>query len=376
MNTRLQVEHPVTELITGLDLVELMIRVANGEKLPITQDDVTINGWAMECRVYAESPYRNFLPSTGRLRGYQPPPSGDHVRIDAGVVEGSEISMYYDPMIAKLVTWGESRDQAIEKMIESLDQYYIRGVDTNLPFVSAIMQHPRFKAGDLTTGFIAEEYPDGFGIQQVDGNLVNQLVCVLATIHHRLIHRAATVSNQVEGYGRKVSTQWTVVIDGQNHQVSIDSQPECWKVNLDGKEYIVEDHWLPTQQVYAGKVDGDPLYLQVEKSGVSYNVVCGAFADTIRVMTSPTARLNELMLEKQAPDMSRFLLSPMPGLLVSLSVEAGQAVKAGQELAVIEAMKMENSLKANHDCTVATVLAQPGQTLEVDQPIVEFESSS
>jgi propionyl-CoA carboxylase alpha chain len=184
------------------------------------------------------------------------------------------------------------------------------------------------------------------------------------------------VSNQVEGYGRKVSTQWTVVIDGQNHQVSIDSQPECWKVNLDGKEYIVEDHWLPTQQVYAGKVDGVPLYLQVEKSGVSYNVVCGAFADTIRVMTSPTARLNELMLEKQAPDMSRFLLSPMPGLLVSLSVEAGQSVKAGQELAVIEAMKMENSLKANHDCTVATVLAQPGQTLEVDQPIVEFESSS
>jgi propionyl-CoA carboxylase alpha chain len=373
MNTRLQVEHPVTEMITGLDLVELMIRVADGEKLPITQKDVGINGWAMEARVYAENPYRNFLPSTGRLREYQPPPQDDHVRVDSGVVEGSDISMYYDPLIAKLVTWGDSRQQAIDKMLESLDQYYIRGVDTNLPFVSAVMRHSRFQAGKLTTNFIAEEYPDGFNPQPIDEGLVSQLVCVMASIHHRLTHRAATVSNQVEGYGRNVSTDWTVVIGRQNHNVSIDSQSDCWNITLDGREYRVEDHWLPTQNVYAGKVDGRTLYLQVEKTGFSYEVVCGAFANSVLVMTRPTARLNDLMPLKQPPDVSKFLLSPMPGLLVSLSVEAGQRVKAGQELAVVEAMKMENSLKADQDCTVAKVMAEPGATLEVDQPIVEFE---
>ena len=268
MNTRLQVEHPVTELITELDLVELMIRVANGEKLPFGQEDVGIRGWAMESRVYAESPHRNFLPSIGRLSGYQIPAENQHTRVDTGVVEGSEISMYYDPMIAKLVTWGETRDQAIEKMVEGIGRYYIRGVETNLPFICSILTHPRFVAGDLTTNFIAEEYPDGFMSQEVEPSVLDQLVVTLASIHHRLILRAATVSNQVKGYGRKVSSEWIVVLENCNYHTSIEKTADSWLVTFNQQQFEVKDQWLSTEKIYLGTVDGTPFNFQIEKKRI------------------------------------------------------------------------------------------------------------
>ena len=376
MNTRLQVEHPVTELITGLDLVELMIRVANGEKLPISQTDVKINGWSMESRVYAENPYRNFLPSIGRLKKYQAPAESDFVRVDTGVEEGSEISMYYDPMIAKLVTWGESREQAIDHMLDGINQYYIRGVDTNLPFIADIMAQPRFRSGNLSTNFIAEEYPDGFSGSKMDQATLTNLICVMATMHCRLTQRAATISQQIPGYGRNVATNWAVVIDQQNYMTVASRQDDDWSVEFDGNTYSVVDEWLPTEAIYQGMVNHEQLFFQVEKNGFTYDVCYMGNTYNIMVVTPQTAALNDLMPVKQAADMSRFLLSPMPGLLVSLNVEEGQAVKAGQELAVIEAMKMENSMRAESDSLVAKVLVEAGSTLEVDQPILEFSKET
>lgn len=375
MNTRLQVEHPVTEMITGLDLVELMIRIADGETLPITQDDVKINGWSIESRVYAENPYRNFLPSTGRLKYYQSPTEEDGVRVDTGVVEGSDISMFYDPMIAKLVTWGETREQAIAKMISSIDQYHIRGVDTNLPFVSAILNHPRFQSGDLSTHFIADEYPDGFLPQPLNPKVKNLLASVLISIHYRITQRAATVTNRADGYGRKVSNSWVLVLGDEQFPAIISADGGNWAVDLSGNNFSVEDNWTPMDHVYRGRVNGQQVYFQIQKRGYGYEVNCGSFEGSAFVVTPNTAELNKLMPTKTEADMSRFLLSPMPGLLVSLAVEQGQSVKAGEELAVIEAMKMENSMRAEQDCVVSKVLVDVGQILEVDQPILEFESS-
>lgn len=382
MNTRLQVEHAVTEMITGIDLVELMIRVADGEKLAIKQADVKINGWSMEARIYAENPFRNFLPSSGRLSKYQPPLESEHLRIDSGVEEGAQISMFYDPMIAKLISWGEAREQAITNMQTALDQYYIRGVETNLPFVCAIMAHPRFQVGEFTTNFIAEEYPDGFSPAESGEQARINLICVMAALHYRLTTRAATVSNQSPGYTRNVETNWVVVIGQNNYQTSMESagQDESGtsgqnvsRINFNGQCYLVEDSWKPTQAIYSGWVNGQQIHLQIEKNGYGYDVTQAGNLQTIQVLTQRTAELNEKMPVKQRVDQSRFLLSPMPGLLVSLNVKQGQAVKAGEELAVIEAMKMENSLRTDHDGVVAKVLVEAGATLEVDQAILEFE---
>ncbi len=379
MNTRLQVEHPVTELITGLDLVELMIRVADGEKLPVTQDEIGIDGWAMEARIYAESPYRGFLPSTGRLRKYRPPAEGSHVRVDAGVVEGSEISMFYDPMISKLITWGETRDQAIQSMRRSLGQYYIRGVDTNLPFVYAIMNHPRFQAGDFSTDFIAEEYPDGFPSLTLPAAMTGNLVAVMASVHFRLALRAATITDQEPGHGRKTGSEWVVIIGRETHPVKVregdgSGQGDSWLVEYDEHEYVVEDGWSPMEAIYTGNVNGASVDMQLERNGFGFDVTYTGCLSRVFVVTPSTARLNQGMPVKQAADQSRYLLSPMPGLLVSLSVEVGQAVKAGQELAVIEAMKMENSLRAEQDCVIREILVEAGSILEVDQPVMEFET--
>ncbi len=379
MNTRLQVEHPVTELITGLDLVELMIRVADGEKLPVTQDEIGIDGWAMEARIYAESPYRGFLPSTGRLRKYRPPAEGSHVRVDAGVVEGSEISMFYDPMISKLITWGETRDQAIQSMQRSLGQYYIRGVDTNLPFVYAIMNHPRFQAGDISTDFIVEEYPDGFPSLTLPAAMTGNLVAVMASVHFRLALRAATISDQEPGHGRKTGSEWVVIIGRETHPVKVregdgSGQGDSWLVEYDEHEYVVEDGWSPMEAIYTGIVNGASVDMQLERNGFGFDVTYTGCLNRVFVVTPSTARLNQGMPVKQAADQSRYLLSPMPGLLVSLSVKVGQAVKAGQELAVIEAMKMENSLRAEQDCVIREILVEAGSILEVDQPVMEFET--
>ncbi len=372
MNTRLQVEHPVTEFITGLDLVELMIRVAYGEKLPIAQEQVVINGWSMESRIYAESPLRNFLPSAGRLTRYQAPEQGECVRVDAGVEEGSVISRFYDPMIAKLVTWGASREAAITSMQQALAQYYIRGVDSNLPFVADIMHHPRFQAGNLTTDFIAEEYPDGFVPSPLRGQKRDNLVCVMASLHHRLVRRAATVSNPVPGYGRNLQSDWEVVIGRNNFHTRVQGEDGKWNVVLNGQSCQVEDNWLPIQTVYQGAVNAQQVCLQIEKNGYGYDVSHSGNLLSVHVFTPRTAELHRKMPSKQSVDQSRFLLSPMPGLLVTLSAAPGQVVKAGEELAVIEAMKMENSLRAENDGVISAVLVAAGATLEVDQAILEF----
>ncbi len=374
MNTRLQVEHPVTEYITGLDMVELMIRVAWGEKLSFGQDEIGINGWAMESRLYAENPYRNFLPSTGRLTKYQPPVESESVRVDTGVEEGSQISMFYDPMIAKLITWGRTRELAIDNMKAALDQYYIRGVDTNLPFVTDIMNHPKFVSGEISTSFIAEEYPDGFFPSEPDEKNLAVLVCVMTSVHCRLSARAATVSKQIPGYGRNIGSDWVVVVDRKNYHTRVEGRDGRWTVEFDGQVYSVEDEWIPTMNVFSGKVNGQDIYLQIEKNGYGYDVCQSGNSKTINVLTQGTAELNNLMPEKMGVDLSQFLLSPMPGMLVSLNVTPGQEVKAGEELAVIEAMKMENSLRAETDGIVKNVLVEAGVILEVDQAILEFES--
>ena len=372
MNTRLQVEHPVTEYITGQDLVELMIRVANGEELPLKQKDVKLTGWAMESRVYAEDPFRNFLPSIGRLVHYQPP-KGENVRVDTGVYEGGEVSMFYDPMIAKLVTYGKDRDEAIERMQQALDEYYIRGVQHNISFLNALMVHPRFKEGRLTTNFIAEEYPDGFNAEMVPKEDPAKPIVVAAMIHRNYMDRAANLSGQVPGYGRKVNDDWAVIINSETHLVRVVPKEYGYEVSYDGKEYCVTTDWALGQPLFEGMINDEPVCFQVEREGLWYQLYHrGARTDAL-VTTPSAAKLHALMPEKEAPDLSKFLLSPMPGLLVKVSVEAGQEVKAGEELAVIEAMKMENVLRAEQDAVDAKICAESGDSLMVDQTIIEFE---
>ncbi|MES9870144.1 MAG: acetyl/propionyl/methylcrotonyl-CoA carboxylase subunit alpha [Sedimenticola sp.] len=373
MNTRLQVEHPITEKITGQDLVELMIKVAAGEKLPLGQDDVQLNGWAIESRVYAEDPFRNFLPSIGRLVNYRPPEESDSVRVDTGVYEGGEVSMFYDPMIAKLVTYGADRDEAIARMQVALDEYYIRGVQHNISFLNALMAHPRFQEGRLTTNFIAEEYPDGFNAEMVPQEDPAKPIVVAAMIHRNYMDRAACMSGQMRGHEREVNDEWAVIIGGEAHQVVTRPTQNGYHVEYGGKAYSVITDWALGQPLFEGTINGEALCFQVERNGLWYSLFHrGARTDAL-VMTPRAASLHSLMPEKEEADLSKFLLSPMPGLLVKVSVEAGQEVKAGEELAVIEAMKMENVLRAEQDAVVAKVAAEPGDSLMVDQAIIEFE---
>ncbi|OOZ37882.1 acetyl-CoA carboxylase biotin carboxylase subunit [Solemya velesiana gill symbiont] len=373
MNTRLQVEHPITEKITGQDLVELMIKVAAGEKLSLGQDDVQLNGWAIESRVYAEDPFRNFLPSIGRLVHYQPPEEIDNVRVDTGVYEGGEVSMYYDPMIAKLVTYGADRDEAIARMQVALDEYYIRGVQHNISFLNALMAHPRFQEGRLTTNFIAEEYPEGFNAEMVPQEDPAKPIVVAAMIHRNYMDRAACMSGQMRGHERKVNDEWAVIIGGNAHQVVTKLTQNGYHVEYDGKAYSVITDWALGQPLFEGTINGEPLCFQVERNGLWYSLFHRGARTDAQVMTPRAAELHALMPEKVAPDLSKFLLSPMPGLLVKVSVEAGQEVKAGEELAVIEAMKMENVLRAEQDAVVVKIAAEPGDSLMVDQAIIEFE---
>ncbi len=372
MNTRLQVEHPVTEMITGLDLVELMIRVAAGEKLPLKQKDVKIQGWAIESRVYAEDPFRNFLPSIGRLVRCQPPAASTHVRVDTGIEEGSEVSMYYDPMIAKLITSGDTREQATERMGEALDAYYIRGVSHNISFLNALISHPRFRDGRLSTNLIAEEYPDGFHTADVPRDDPKLAIVVAATIHRRLMGRAAKLSGQLPSHERRVGSDFVVCIGTEQHPVTVLARGDGCDVELDNETFRVLTDWQFGEALVRVEVNGKPACLQLDRIGVRYRLTHrGAQTDAL-VCEPRTAALNRLMIAKTPPDLSKFLLSPMPGLLVRLTATVGQELKAGEEIAVIEAMKMENSLRATDDVTIAKVLVEQGQSLVVDQPIVEF----
>ncbi len=372
MNTRLQVEHPVTEYITGLDLVELMIRVADGEALPLSQSDVKLNGWAIEARVYAEDPFRNFLPSTGRLVKYMAPEESDTVRVDTGVYEGGEISIYYDPMIAKLVAYGPDRAAASENLQNALDRYYIRGVSHNMAFLSALIAHPRFTGGNLTTNFIAEEYPDGFHAQDLVFNDPKILIAAAAVIHKAFQDRAAHISGQTSGHPRTVKNDWVVVMRDEQHPVSVSGEAGAYTLVIDNQSCTVKTQWQFEQPLFIAEIDGQVVCLQVERQSIAYRLTYrGAQADVL-VLSARGAELNALMPFKEPPDTSKLLLSPMPGLLVSVAVEVGQEVKAGDELAVVEAMKMENVLRAEKDQTVKSVEAAAGDSLMVDQIIIEF----
>jgi propionyl-CoA carboxylase alpha chain len=373
MNTRLQVEHPVTEMITGLDLVELMIRVAAGEPLPFTQDEVRREGWALECRVNAEDPLRNFLPSTGRLVRYLPPEEVEGaVRVDTGVLEGGEIPVHYDSMIAKLITHGATRDEAVARMRDALNAYVIRGISSNIAFQAALVQHPRFVAGDFNTGFIAEEFPKGFRPEALAHEDPLLLAAAAAYARRRYIDRAVRITGQLKGHGRRVGSDWVVQMQGRKVPLRLTLVPGGADIVHEGQTHELRTNWRIGDVLLRGSWDAEPLCLQIERMGLKYRVCHrGTQADAM-VMTARAAELLALMPEKPPPDLSKFLISPMPGLLADVPVSAGQEVRAGEALVVIEAMKMQNVIKAENDCVVAELLAKPGDSLSVDQPILRF----
>ncbi|MEP4035952.1 acetyl/propionyl/methylcrotonyl-CoA carboxylase subunit alpha [Pseudophaeobacter sp.] len=394
MNTRLQVEHPVTELITGVDLVEQMIRVANGEPLTIKQEDVQLNGWAIENRLYAEDPYRGFLPSIGRLTRYRPPaelsggplldngkwqgeaPAGEGiaVRNDTGVYEGGEISMYYDPMIAKLCTWAPTRDQAIEAMRNALDGFEVEGIGHNLPFLSAVMDHPIFIEGAMTTAFIEEQYPEGFVGVDLPEEALRRVAASAAAMHRVAEIRRTRVSGRMDNHERRVGSDWVVSLQGQNFQVSIDADQLGSTVTFDdGSQMRVASKWTPGDQLANLDVDGAPLVLKVGKISGGFRIRSRGADLKVHVRTPRQAELAELMPEKVAPDTSKLLLCPMPGLIVKIDVEVGDEVQEGQALCSVEAMKMENILRAEKKGVIAKINASAGDSLAVDEVIMEFE---
>jgi propionyl-CoA carboxylase alpha chain len=373
MNTRLQVEHPVTELVTGTDLVEWMIRIAAGETLPLSQAELKFDGWAIEARVYAEDPFRNFLPSVGRLTRYLPPAENGTVRVDSGVTEGGEVSMYYDPMIAKVITHGATRDQAIAHMRTALDAFYIRGVSHNIGFLTALMKHPRFAEGRLSTNFIAEEYPTGFSATDIPHDDPALLVTVAAAIHRRYMDRAARISGQMQGLERRVEDQWVVLMRGEYHPVTVKPVEGGHDVIYRGESFAIRSAWRFGQSLFRGTLNGADICVQVERRYLEYRLFQGGSQVDVLMLTPQAAELHKLMPIKAPPDLSKYLLSPMPGLLTQVAVEPGKEVRAGETLAVIEAMKMENVLHAERDCIVAKILAKAGDSLAVDQPIMEFQ---
>ncbi len=378
MNTRLQVEHPVTELITGLDLVEQMIRVAYGEKLPLTQADVKINGWSMECRINAEDPFRGFLPSTGRLVKFQPPAEiPGQVRVDTGVYDGGEISMFYDSMIAKLIVHGATREQAIARMRDALNGFVIRGISSNIPFQAALMQHPAFHSGIFDTGFIPKYYPTGFDASMVPHDDPALLVSVAAYVYRAYTDRSASITGQMQGHERIVGDKWMVVRlnkeGNEQHPVTARPIPGGYHVEYSGETYEILSDWKLGESLFVGTCNGEEFTLQVERHKTKYSLFHWGTRADFMVMSARAAELLALMPEKPAPDLSKFLLSPMPGLLREVAVQVGQEVKAGEKLAIIEAMKMENILKAEQDCKVKKISAAVGESLSVDQIIIEFE---
>ncbi|WP_158967407.1 acetyl-CoA carboxylase biotin carboxylase subunit [Chachezhania sediminis] len=393
MNTRLQVEHPVTELITGVDLVEQMIRVAAGHELEMTQDDVKLTGWAIENRLYAEDPYRNFLPSIGRLTRYRPPsevaagPLSDNgkwngeapvdstaVRNDTGVFEGGEISMYYDPMIAKLCTWGPTRDAAIEEMRVALDSFEVEGIGHNLPFLSAVMDHPRFISGEITTAFIAEEYPEGFeGVTLPEAEL-KRIAAATTAMHYVGEIRRTRISGRMDNHERTVGSNWVVNLQGESYPVTIAADPAGSTVTFeDGATLRVESDWTPGQPLARLTVGGAPLVLKVGKISGGFRIRTRGADLKVHVRTPRQAELAALMPEKLPPDTSKLLLCPMPGLIVKVNVEVGDEVQEGQALCTVEAMKMENILRAERKGIVSKINAAPGDSLAVDEVIMEFE---
>jgi propionyl-CoA carboxylase alpha chain len=382
MNTRLQVEHPVTELVTGIDLVEQMIRVAAGEKLPFRQSDIKLTGWAVESRIYAEDPYRNFLPSTGRLTRYQPPAEslldGVTVRNDTGVTEGGEISIWYDPMIAKLVTHAPTREAAIVAQSNALDGFAIDGIRHNIPFLSALMRHPRWRAGKLSTGFIAEEYPDGFQRQAATGAAALKLASVAAAIDHVLGERKRRISGQMTGRAvlrdrRRVIRlgETEVMLDVGRESAGIAVHSVDAKGDVGPARVLVAD-WKPGEPVWRGMVDGEMVAVQVRPMANGFQLAHQGVETDAFVYTEREATAARLMPVKKPSGLGRALLCPMPGLVRSINVKQGQEIKTGDILAVVEAMKMENVLRAERDAIVKSIKVKPGDSLAVDALIMEF----
>ena len=368
MNTRLQVEHPVTEYITGLDLVEQMIRVAYGEKLPLTQDEVTLTGWAVENRVYAEDPYRGFLPSTGRLVKYRPPAAEEGIRVDDGVQEGGEVSIFYDPMIAKLITYGETRIEAIDRQIDALNRFELVGPGHNIDFLSALMQHERFREGNITTNFIAEEYPDGFQGAPASDELLANLAAIGAFAATAHADRARRVDSQL---GKRLDppSEWQVKIGDKIMEVSISEE----EISVDGTPVDLSMEYTPGDSLILAEIDGKPLSVKIAKTASGFALNSHGATHKARILPAHVAQHAVHMIEKIPPDLSKFLLCPMPGLLVALHVEVGEAVVEGQPLAVVEAMKMENILRAEKNGVVKSVEAAQGDSLAVDAVILELE---
>ena len=386
MNTRLQVEHPVTEAITGLDLVEQMIRVAAGEKLAFTQAEIQLNGWAMECRINADDPFRNFLPSTGRLVKYRPPDSINGVRVDTGVFEGGEIPMYYDSMIAKLIVHGTNRQEAIEKMRSALNEFVIRGIHSTIPFQAALFQHPRFVAGDFNTGFIAEEYPDGFHPDSVQPHDPYLFAALATFMRHRYLEHIQLIDGQLVGHEMVIAKRFVVVTnkhvgaidDPYNLPTRIELKEGVYIVYVDGanglSRYDIASQWRPGMICLNATINGTrKLTAQVERRGVGYHLALDGAQYACMVLSPFGSEMQQRMPIKALPDTSKMLLSPMPGLLTQLTVKVGEKVVAGQKLAAIEAMKMENTLLAAQDGIVAELLVKQGDSLSVDQLIMRFE---
>jgi propionyl-CoA carboxylase alpha chain len=381
MNTRLQVEHPVTECITGIDLVEQMIRVAAGEKLSMTQDDIKIDGWAIENRVYAEDPYRGFLPSTGRLTRYRPPVEGwtddgaengrrgvDGIRVDDGVYDGGEVSMFYDPMIAKLITWGPTRGEAADLQIAALDRFEIEGLGHNIDFVSAIMQHPRFRSGELTTGFIAEEYPDGFHGAASTPDLVKSLAAIAGFVATAEADRARHVDGQL-GDTLEPPSRWQVKIGDASHNIEmVDGE-----ITIDGEPFDLAMEYDPGDRLIEAEIGKEELAVKILRTRMGFKLTTRGASHFARVLPGHVAHLAGHMIEKIPPDLSKFLICPMPGLLTALHVGVGDSVEAGQPLAVVEAMKMENILRAEKSGTVKSINAAQGESLAVDAVILTLE---
>jgi propionyl-CoA carboxylase alpha chain len=368
MNTRLQVEHPVTEYITGLDLVEQMIRVAYGEKLPLTQDEVTLTGWAVENRVYAEDPYRNFLPSTGRLVRYNPPEAEEGIRVDDGVAEGGEVSIFYDPMIAKLITYGETRIEAIDRQIDALNRFEIIGPGHNIDFLSALMQHERFREGNITTNFIAEEYPDGFQGAPASDDLLRNLAAIAAFAATAHADRARRIDNQL-GQRLQPPSEWEVKIGDSVQQVSVSEDG----ILVDDQDVDLSVAYTPGDSLILASIGEEPLSVKISKTVNGFALNTHGATHKARVLPAHIAQHAVHMIEKIPPDLSKYLLCPMPGLLVALHVKEGDKVEEGQPLAVVEAMKMENILRAEKNAVVKSVEAAQGDSLAVDAVILELE---
>ena len=386
MNTRLQVEHPVTEGITGLDLVEQMIRVAAGEKLTFRQEDIKFNGWSMECRINADDPFRNFLPSTGRLVKYRPPAELDGVRVDTGVYEGGEIPMHYDSMIAKLIVHGKDRAEAIEKMRSALNDFVIRGIHSNIPFQAALLQHPRFVSGDFTTGFIAEEYPDGFKKDSVQATNPKRLAALAAFMRYRYLERIQQIDGQLVGHEMTIANKFVVVTgsrigsnkDVQELPIRIELIDGIYSVYVEGVDevsrYDIVSNWRPGEIcLYADINCTHKITAQVERRDVKYSLILDGANYECMVLSPLGAELQRRMLIKAPPDTSKLVMSPMPGLLTNISVQVGDTVTLGQKLATIEAMKMENTLVAAQDGVVSEICANIGESLAVDQLIIRFK---